>query len=45
MKKKVTFEKKVELSTKIGEITAISLEPDLTFVDDKNIYQSVYLTC
>lgn len=37
MQKKVTFEKKVELSTKIGEITAISLEPDLTFVDDKNI--------
>lgn len=37
MKKKVTFEKKVELSTKVGEITAISLEPDLTFVDDKNI--------
>ena len=44
MKKKVNFEKKIEFSTMIGEIVAISLEKDLKFVDENNIEGNLILT-
>ena len=37
MKKKVSFEKKIDFPTMIGEISAISLEQDLRFTDESNI--------
>ena len=37
MKKKITFEKTIEFPTMIGEITAISLEENLKFIDESNI--------
>lgn len=37
MKKKVTFEKKIEFPTMIGDISSISLEPYLKFVDSSNV--------
>ena len=37
MEKKVTFEKKIQFPTMIGEISAIALEPNLKFVDDANV--------
>lgn len=37
MKKKVTFEKKIDFPTMIGDISSISLEPYLKFVDSSNI--------
>lgn len=44
MKKKITFDKKIEFSTMIGEITAISLEEDLKFIDSANIEGNLQLT-
>ena len=44
MKKKITFDKKIEFSTMIGEITAISLEEDLKFIDNANIEGNLQLT-
>lgn len=44
MKKKITFDKKIEFSTMIGEITAISLEEDLKFIDNANIEGDLQLT-
>ncbi len=44
MKKKITFDKKIEFSTMIGEITAISLEEDLKFIDSANIEGALQLT-
>jgi len=43
MKKKVTFEKQIEFPTMIGEITAISLEEDLKFIDESNIEGNLLL--
>ena len=43
MKKKVNFDKQVEFSTMIGEITAISLEDDLKFIDESNIEGNLLL--
>lgn len=37
MKKKINIEKKLDFSKMISEITAISLEHDLNFIDDYNI--------
>lgn len=37
MKKKITFDKEIEFPTMIGEITAISLEENLKFVDESNV--------
>lgn len=44
MQKKVTFDKKIELPTIIGEITAISLDQELEFVDECNINGNLLLT-
>ena len=44
MQKKVTFDKKIEFPTMIGEISAISLEKELEFVDDVNINGNLVLT-
>ena len=43
MKKKVSFDKKVEFPTMIGEITEVSLENNLKFVDDSNIEGNLIL--
>ena len=37
MKKIISFEKKIELPSMIGEVTSISLEHDLKFIDGNNI--------
>ena len=37
MKKKIEVKKRIDFSSMIGEITAISLENHLRFVDDNNI--------
>lgn len=37
MKKIISLNKKIEFPTMIGEVTAISLEPTLTFIDESNV--------
>lgn len=37
MKKIISFEKKIEFPTMIGEVTSISLDHDLKFIDENNI--------
>ena len=37
MKKKINIEKRVDFPTMIGEITAISLDHDLKFIDNLNV--------
>ena len=37
MKKTISFEKKIEFPTMIGEVSAISLDQDLKFIDESNI--------
>ena len=37
MKKKISFEKKIEFPTMIGEISTISLEHSLKFIDESSI--------
>ena len=44
MKKKVAFQKEIEFPTMIGEISAISLEHDLHFIDESNVEGSLLLT-
>lgn len=44
MKKKVTFEKQIEFPMMIGEVSAISLEPDLRFIDQSNVEGNLNLT-
>ena len=44
MKKKVTFEKEIDFPTMIGEVSAISLESDLRFIDESNIEGNLILT-
>lgn len=44
MKKNVTIEKKIEFPTMIGEITAISLEHTLQFMDESSIEGDFLLT-
>lgn len=44
MKKKVAFQKEIEFPTMIGEISAISLEHDLEFIDSSNVEGSLLLT-
>ena len=44
MKKKVAFQKQIEFPTMIGEISAISLEQDLHFVDESNVEGNLLLT-
>lgn len=44
MKKKVAFQKKIEFPTMIGEVSAISLEQDLKFIDDSNVEGNLLLT-
>ena len=43
MKRKVTFEKKIDFPSMIGEISAISLEHDLKFVDISNVEGNLLL--
>lgn len=44
MKKKVAFQKEIQFPTMIGEISAISLENELKFVDGSNIEGNLLLT-
>ena len=44
MKKKITFEKSIEFSTMIGEITEISLDQELKFINESNIEGDLLLT-
>lgn len=44
MKKSVTFEKNINFSTMIGEITAISLEKNLDFIDSSTIEGELILS-
>ena len=37
MKKTISFEKKIEFPSMIGEITSISLDQNLKFIDNYNI--------
>ncbi|MBQ9019321.1 MAG: LysM peptidoglycan-binding domain-containing protein [Bacilli bacterium] len=44
MKKKVSFNKKIDFPTMIGEICEITLEPDLKFIDESNIEGNLLLS-
>jgi len=44
MKKKVAFQKKIDFPTMIGEISAISLEHNLKFIDDSNVEGELVLS-
>lgn len=44
MQKKVTFDKKIEFPTMIGEISAISLDQELAFIDNTSITGNLLLT-
>lgn len=44
MKKNITFDKKIEFPTMIGEICAISLEQDLRFINESSIEGNLILT-
>ena len=44
MKKKVTFEKNIEFPTMIGEISEISLDHELKFVDESSVEGYLLLT-
>ena len=44
MKKKINIEKRVDFPTMIGEVTAISLDHDLTFIDNLNISGDLILS-
>jgi len=44
MKKKVAFQKEIEFPTMIGEISAISLEHDLHFVNESNVEGNLLLS-
>lgn len=43
MKKKVAFKKEITFPTMIGEVTAISLEPNLSFKDESNVEGNLLL--
>lgn len=43
MKKKVAFKKEITFPTMIGEVTAISLEPNLYFKDESNVEGNLLL--
>lgn len=44
MKKKVTFEKSIEFPTMIGEISEISLDQELKFINESNVEGNLLLT-
>ncbi len=44
MQKKVAFDKKIEFPTMIGEISAISLDQELEFIDETSITGNLLLT-
>lgn len=44
MKKNIQFEKRIDFPTMVGEISAISLEKDLTFIDSSNIEGNLILS-
>ena len=44
MKKKVAFQKEIEFPTMIGEISAISLEHNLKFIDESSVEGDLLLT-
>lgn len=44
MKKKVSFEKKIDFPTMIGEVCAISLEHNLKFMDESNVQGDLLLS-
>lgn len=44
MKKKINIEKRVDFPTMIGEVTAISLDHDLKFIDDLNVNGDLILS-
>lgn len=43
MKKRVIIDKQIQFPTMIGEITAISLEKELSFVDSNNVEGNLYV--
>ena len=43
MKKRVIIDKQIQVPTMIGEITAISLEKELSFVDSNNVEGNLYV--
>ena len=44
MKKNIKFEKRIDFPTMVGEISAISLEKDLKFIDSSNIEGNLILS-
>ena len=44
MKKKISFEKKIEFPTMIGEVTTVSLDHNLKFIDESNVEGDLLLT-
>ena len=44
MKKNIKFEKRIDFPTMVGEISAISLEKDLKFIDESNIEGNLILS-
>lgn len=44
MKKNIQFEKRIDFPTMVGEISAISLEKDLKFIDSSNIEGNLILS-
>lgn len=43
MKRKIAFEKRIDFPTMIGEVSAISMESDLKFIDESNIEGNLIL--
>lgn len=44
MKKKISFDRKIEFPTMIGEVCEITLEPDLKFIDESNVEGNLLLS-
>ena len=44
MKKKISFDKKIDFPTMIGEICSISLEQDLKFIDESSVEGNLLLS-
>ena len=44
MKKKISFEKSIEFPTMIGEVTEISLDQELKFINESNVEGNLLLT-
>ena len=44
MRKNVSFEKRIDFPTMVGEISAISLEEDLKFINESSIEGNLILS-